>query len=158
MHTLFQLSILTTLLPLIRAQSSGTIYINASDPASHSPSAGCIVLAQVASLSTPSVITRMIPVCPATAGTYASEPATGMSLPWPVTNGGDGASSSMAVYAQVTPNGGVATAGCVMGLSQMQSMYLLGRTLDWNNGQSQMWDYNAQGWLRDPTTFNVITW
>jgi len=154
MFSLPNFAILAAFLPLILAQSSGTIYLNVSDPASRSPTAGCIILAQVASLSTPSILTQMVPICPSTAGTYASEPDTGMSITWPLTTGGDGAASSMAIYAQMT--GG--TAKCVMSLSQMQAQYLLGRDLDWNNGQSRMWDYSNKGWLRDPTTFNVIGW
>ena len=158
MPTIAHLSILFPLLPLILAQSSGTISLNVSELSSHSATAGCIVLAQVASLSTPLVLTEMVPVCPSTAGVYASEPDTGMSITWPLTTGGDGAASSMAIYAQVTGSGGSVTAGCVTDLSQMQAMYLLGRDLDWNNDESQLWDFTSNGWLRDPSSFNVITW
>ena len=81
-----------------------------------------------------------------------------MPFTWPLTTSGDGAASSMALYAQIAADGDTATAGCVMSLSQMQAMYLLGRDLNWNNALNEVWDYAASGWLRDPTNFNVIIW
>lgn len=100
----------------------------------------------------------MVPVCPSTAGNVASTPETGMSISWPLSNAGIGAASSMAVYAQVAESNGKATSGCVVNLSQMQAMYLLGRDLNWNNDHNKVWDYTAGGWLRDPQGFNELTW
>ncbi len=156
---LIRLVSLATFSPLILAQSSGTIYLNASNPSSGSPTAGCVILGQLAVLSTPHILTAMVPICPSTAGDLASEPLTGMPITWPLTTGGDGAASAMAIYAGITESDdGKSTARCVMNLSQMQAMYLLGRDLDWNNDQNQLWDYTANGWLRDTSKYNVITW
>ena len=43
-----------------------------------------------------------------------------------------------------------------MALSQMQAMYLLGRQLEWRS--DGLWDNSEQGLVRDPDSFNVITW
>jgi hypothetical protein len=58
----------------------------------------------------------------------------------------------MAVYANFDGN----SPGCVMGLSQMQAMYLLGRDLEWRS--DGIYDSGESGLVRDPTNFNVITW
>jgi len=58
----------------------------------------------------------------------------------------------MAIYANF--DGG--SPGCVMALSQMQAMYLLGRQLEWRS--DGLWDNSEQGLVRDPDSFNVITW
>lgn len=152
------LSLLLALLPLSFAQSSGTIHLNASAPASQSKSAGCIILAQIASLSSPNILTSMVPICPPSTGEYATKPANGLAIDWPLTTGGDGAASSLAIYGKITGGVSGATAGCVMGLSQMQAQYLLGRTLEWNNDLNELWDHTQNGFLRDPTSFDVITW
>jgi hypothetical protein len=152
------LSILLPLLPLlsfltpISAQSSGTFTIDASNPSSGS---GCIIIAQVASLSTPNVLTALIPICPSTAGEYASGDLT---VSWPLTTSGDGASSSLAIYGELTSTTGGVKAGCVTSLSQMQAMYLLGRSLEWRNDVEEVYDNTAGGFLLDPTTYNEIPW
>ena len=141
---------------LVTAQSSGTFTLNVTSPSSSSN--GCIILAQVASLSKPSVLTAMTPICPSSTGDMASQPTTGMTIDWPLSASGDGASSALAIYAQVTGTGDSATAGCVMSLTQMQAMYLLGRKLNWDDSVGEVWDYTAGGYLVDPETYQTIQW
>ena len=71
-----------------------------------------------------------------------------------MSSGGDGSSSSMAIYGQSAGT----SAGCVMSLSQMQAMYLLGRALKWDNQQNELWDETAAGYVSDPKSFAVVTW
>ena len=128
------LALSALVLPLAAAQSSGTLTLGTSS--------GCIVLSQVATLSTPFSLTQSKPIC-------GDSP---ISVDWPLTSNGNGAASSMAIYANF--DGG--SPGCVMALSQMQAMYLLGRQLEWRS--DGLWDNSAQGLVRDPDSFNVITW
>jgi len=58
----------------------------------------------------------------------------------------------MAIYANFNGD----SPGCVMPLSQMQAMYLLGRGLEWRN--DGIFDAAEDGLIRDPENFNVITW
>lgn len=128
------LAILPVVAQFALAQSSGTLTLSSTS--------GCIVLSQVASLSTPYSLTQSLPICP-------GSPAT---VTWPLSSGGNGAASNMAIYANIN-NG---SPGCVMALSQMQAMYLLGRSLEWR--ADGLWDNGEQGLIRDPTSFSVITW
>ncbi len=154
--TLYHASIAFLSIGLVFAQSSGQWTITATDTSS--ATTGCIILAQVHELSIPDILTSMIPICPSSAGTFASSPATGETISWPFSPNGDGAASSLAVYAQLTGNGNTATAGCVMSLSEMQVMYILGRSLKWDNTLDEMYDNTAGGYLVDPTSFLPITW
>ncbi|WVF68235.1 hypothetical protein IAT40_003000 [Kwoniella sp. CBS 6097] len=112
------------------SQSTGTIIL--SSPQS------CIILAQVATLQSPRTITAMVPVCPE---------AGASSIPWPLSEGGDGASSSIGIYGQL--NGG--SPGCVINMSQMQAMFILGRNLTWE-GNGTLYDETAGVTLVDPVT------
>lgn len=135
---------LTSLLfvtPLALAQSSGIIKFSSTS--------ACIIVAQIASLSSPSTISAMMPICPDSDDT---------AIAWPLTTNGDGASSSIAIYAHTTATDGGVSVGCVMGLSQMQAMYLLGRDLTWNDSAGTLYDNTAGGNLLDPTTYATITW
>ncbi|KAK1928023.1 hypothetical protein DB88DRAFT_480097 [Papiliotrema laurentii] len=116
------------------AQSSGTFTL--------STSSGCIVLSQVATLTSPYSITQSRPICP----------GGGATINWPLTSGGNGAASSLAIYAGFQGS----APGCMMPLSQMQAMYILGRMLEWR--ADGIWDSTANGLLRDPTSFEVLTW
>ncbi|ORY34681.1 hypothetical protein BCR39DRAFT_556195 [Naematelia encephala] len=141
------------------AQSSGTITISATPPSDNTPNSGCIVLAQVASLNGPTTLTASKPICPNTA--TIPSPDGGVVLDWPLTSGGDGSASSIAIYGQITSDSGsspaTAQAGCVMTLSQMQAMYLLGRTLEWAKTEpNELYDDTAGGVLLDPTTYQPI--
>lgn len=140
-----------SLLPFAHPQSSGTITLAVTPPSSSNLNEGCIILAQVASLSSPSVLTRLTPICPSTAGDTASSP---QSIAWPLSSAGDGAASSMAIYAGM--KGGAP--GCVTSLSQMQAMYLLGRDLEWRDDKSELYDNTSDGFLLDPVTFQQIPW
>jgi hypothetical protein len=137
---------LTSFVPLATAQSSGSFTI---DSTSTTNGTGCIFIAQVASLGSPLVLTALQPICPSDTVTVS----------WPLTSSGDGASSSLAVYAELTSaeQGGV-TAGCVTDLSQMQAMYLLGRSLEWRNDKEQVYDNTAGGYLLDSTSYQPILW
>ncbi|KAE8541702.1 hypothetical protein D1P53_001873 [Cryptococcus gattii VGV] len=133
---------LTSLLfvaPLALAQSSGIIKFSSTSV--------CIIVAQIASLSSPSVVSAMVPICPDSDDT---------AIAWPLTTNGDGASSSIAIYAHTTATDGGVSVGCVMGLSQMQAMYLLGRDLTWNDSAGTLYDNTAGGNLLDPTTYATI--
>lgn len=128
---------LLALFPLAYAQSSGVITIK-------NAGSSCIVIAQVANLNSPPVLTSLHPLCP-DSGTAA--------LDWPLTSDGDGAASGLAIYGDV--NGG--SPGCVMAMSQMQAMYLLGRNVEWRGG-NQLWDNTASGYISDPSTFQPVSW
>lgn len=90
----------------------------------------------------------MIPICPDSGDT---------AIAWPLTTSGDGASSSIAIYAHTAATDGGVSVGCVMGLSQMQAMYLLGRDLRWGDSAGTLYDNTAGGNLLDPTTYATIT-
>ncbi|WWC73669.1 uncharacterized protein I206_107641 [Kwoniella pini CBS 10737] len=120
---------------LVFSQSSGTINIS-------SPQA-CIVIAQIAALQSPNSITSMLPICPES----GSE-----AISWPMSSEGDGAASSVGVYAGIIhgkPN-------CVMSLSQMTAMYMLGRSLSWDEGGTL---YDENGWeqVTDQSTQQALT-
>ena len=132
-------SFLTILVPmLVNAQSSGTMTVTATG-------SGCVILAQIATLSTPFVLTQAVPICPGTSNT----------VNWPLSSGGDGASSSLAIYASIT---GGTSPGCVTHLTQMQAMYLLGRSLEWREADNQLFDNTAGGFIVDPTSYQPIVW
>lgn len=99
---MFHLIALLAISPLAYAQSSGVITIR-------NAGSSCILIAQVANLNSPATLTSLHPICPES-GTQA--------LDWPLTSGGDGAASGLAIYGDM--NGG--TPGCVMSMSQMQAM------------------------------------
>jgi hypothetical protein len=169
---------LTTLLTLFSlgrftsAGSSGTITFHVDPPTDGSPTEGCIIIAQVNNLGSPLSLTQLVPVCPSSAGTYAS--ADPLSVDWPLTDTGVGSSSSLAIYGQVTASGGGATAGCVMSMGesnpvysvarplmmltdQMQAMYLLGRSLTWTTADV-LYDNTVNGTVSDPVTYKPVTW
>ncbi|OCF42649.1 hypothetical protein I317_03508 [Kwoniella heveanensis CBS 569] len=83
----------------------------------------------------------MAPVCPDSGGT---------SILWPLSEGGDGASSSIGIYAQF--NGG--SPGCVISMSQMQAMFILGRNLTWQT-DGTLYDETAGETLVDPVTSKI---
>jgi hypothetical protein len=114
--------------------------VTVASPASRIATEGYIIIAQIANLGNPFVLTELLPVCPATAGTLAS--ISPMSFEWPLASAGDGAASSIAFYGKVNSTGGGSAADCVIPLStlvsftllirdQQQAMYLLGRSLEW---------------------------
>jgi hypothetical protein len=119
------------------AQSTGTISLSVTG-------SGCIILGQVASLGNPLVITKSVPICG----------GSKESIGWPLTDAGDGAASSLAIYSQISGK----TPGCVLSLSQMQAMYLLGRDLEWRMDVNQMYDNTQGGFIVDPTSFEPVTW
>lgn len=84
----------------------------------------------------------MTPICPGSSS----------SVNWPLTNNGNGAGSSMAFYGNIK-NG---KPSCVMSLSQMQAMYLLGRDLEWRG--SELWDNTQGGPVSDPSSFQPLGW
>ena len=43
-----------------------------------------------------------------------------------------------------------------MALSQMQAMYLLGRSLEWRSGG--LWDNTESGFVLDPDSYAQLTW
>ena len=133
------------LLPFTASQSSGaiTISVSGTDPSS------CIIIGQAATLGNPVILTEMTSICPSDGS---------KSISWPLTSSGDGSSSGMAIYGQLTTSGNTAQAGCVYVLDQMQAMYLLGRNLQWRNNVSEAYDNTAGGVLVDPTTFQPLTW
>ncbi|WVO14331.1 hypothetical protein L204_101963 [Cryptococcus depauperatus] len=122
------------------AQSSGTIKVS-------SPSS-CIIIAQIASLSSPNAISAMVPIC-ADSGD--------VSVNWPISSAGDGSSSSIAVYAKTSATEGGVSIGCVLSMSQMQAMYLLGRDLKWDDSTGTLYDNTAGGKVSDPTTYQPVT-
>ncbi|AGV14536.1 cell wall surface anchor protein, variant [Cryptococcus neoformans var. grubii H99] len=134
------LAALLFIIPLALAQSSGTINLSSTQ--------ACVIVAQIASLSSPKAISAMIPICPDSGDT---------AIAWPLTTSGDGASSSIAIYAHTAATDGGVSVGCVMGLSQMQAMYLLGRDLRWGDSAGTLYDNTAGGNLLDPTTYATIT-
>lgn len=77
---------------------------------------------------------------------------------WPLSTDGDGAGSSLAIYADLPVGDGTTHPGCVMVLTQMQVAYLLGRELQWNTNLGQVWDFTGGGFLLDPAEFNTMTW
>ena len=123
------------------AQSSGTITV--SSPGS------CIIIGQAATLGTPFVLTEMVSVCPQD-GTK--------TIDWPLTTSGDGSSSDMVFYAQLSTSGSTTTPGCVLTLTQMQAMYCLGRSLQWKSDVNEVYDNTAGGILVDPTSYQPIVW
>jgi hypothetical protein len=130
------------------AQSPGTFTMNVTTHSTGAPGSGCIILAQIATLSAPNTITAMKPICPPT----APNPSTqgGEVIPWPLSADGDGAASDLAIYGNL-PGGDGDTwkPGCVMMVNQRQVSYLLGRNLEWISDTGQVLDMTGGGYLLD---------
>ena len=124
------------------AQSSGTITLTATG-------SGCVIVAQAATLGTPFVLTKMMAICPKDGK---------RTINWPFTTAGDGSSSGMLFYSQLSTSGSSSTPGCVLSLSQMQAMYCLGRDLEFRGDAQDIYDNTAGGFLMDPTSFQPIVW
>lgn len=145
------------LLPTIAlAQSGGTFKMNVTVPADTNGGSGCVVLAQIATLTAPDTITAMKPVCPRSAPN--PPPRGGETVQWPLSTDGDGAGSSLAIYGQIPVGDGRTHPRCVMVLSQMQVAYLLGRELQFNNNLDQIWDFTGSGFLLDPESWSTMAW
>jgi len=139
------------------AQSPGTWTMNVTTHSTGAPGSGCIILAQIATLSAPHTITAMKPICPPTAPNPTQQ--GGEVVPWPMSADGDGASSDMAIYGNL-PGGDGETwkPGCVMMVTQRQVTYLLGRSLEWVSDIGQVNDLTGKGYLLDPVTFFRMSW
>lgn len=148
---------LLCLLSVVRAQFSGTWHLNVTTRNSGVPGSGCIVLAQIATLSAPNTITAMKPICPPTAPNPSAD--GGEAVIWPLSADGDGDVSSLAVYGDL-PGGedDPMRPGCVMFLEQMQVAYILGRDLQWDSTRGQMMDLTGKGALLDPKSFATMIW
>lgn len=103
----------------------------------------CIVIAQAALSSSPGTLTQSTPLCPGSSKT----------IDWPLTSGGDGAGSFLAIYAAFNGN----SPGCVLAMNSEQSGYLAGRSLDWRK-ERQLWDNTAGGLLLDTATWQPLSW
>ena len=148
---------LLSLLPsLALAQSGGTWHMNVTSPNPTGAGSGCVILAQIATLTAPNTITAMKPVCPKSAPNPA--PPGGETVSWPLSTDGDGAGSSLAIYADLPVGDGTTHPKCVMVLSQMQVAYLLGRELQWNTNLGQVWDFTDGGFLLEPVEYHTMTW
>jgi hypothetical protein len=149
-------SILLLLSPA-RAQFDGTWHLNVTTRDSGAPGAGCIILAQIATLSAPDTITAMKPICPPTAPNPSVD--GGEAVSWPLSEDGDGALSSLVVYGDLPGgDGDPMRPGCVMFLEQMQVAYLLGRDLQWISTLGEMYDLTSKGSLRDPKSYGNMVW
>jgi hypothetical protein len=139
------------------AQLTGTWTMNVTTHSTGAPGSGCIILAQIATLSSPNTITAMKPICPPTAPNPSQQ--GGEAVPWPLSADGDGPESWMAIYGNL-PGGDGQTwkPGCVMMVSQQQVAYLLGRTLEWDADTGRVKDLTDMGWLLDPVTYAQMTW
>jgi hypothetical protein len=139
------------------AQLGGSWNIKVSTRDSGAAGAGCIILAQLATLSAPNTITAMKPVCPPTAPNPS--PEGGQVVDWPLSEDGDGAVSDLAVYGDLPGgDGDTSKPGCVMMFTQRQVAYLWGRDLLWNSTMGAMWDNTDEGYLLDPHSFARMTW
>ncbi|KAL7425186.1 hypothetical protein Q5752_000874 [Cryptotrichosporon argae] len=108
---------------------------------------GCLILSQLANVTETGTITAMVPVC-ASAGA--------VTVSWPFSTDGDGDASSLLIYGDVAEDSTGASAGCVVALSEMQVMYILGRTLTWET-DGTIYDSTAGGYLSDSSTYATIT-
>lgn len=129
--------------------------MNVTEPAAGSGS-GCIILAQIASVGSPDTLTAFKPVCPKSAP--HPPPPGGETIQWPLTTEGDGVWSGLAIYADLPVGDGTTHPGCVMVLSQMQVAYLFRRELQWNSNLGYVYDFTADGFLRDPTGADTLSW
>lgn len=147
---------LVSLLPsLTLAQSGGTWHMNVTAPSSGA-GPGCIILAQIASLTSTNTITAMKPICPKSSPN--PPPLGGETVTWPISTDGDGAASSLAIYADIPLGDGTVKPGCAMILSQKQVAYILGRDLLWNSNLGQVWDFTGDGFLLEPVDYATMTW
>lgn len=139
------------------AQSPGTWTMNVTTHSTGAPGSGCIILAQIATLSAPNTITAMKPICPPTAPNPSQQ--GGEAVPWPLSADGDAAGSDLAIYGNL-PGGDGETwkPGCVMMVSQRQVAYILGRNLEWNSDLGQIMDLVGHGYLLDPQGYTVMNW
>lgn len=103
----------------------------------------CIIISQAALSSSPGTLTKSTPLCPGTSKT----------IDWPLTSGGDGAGSFLAIYAAFNGN----SPGCVLAMNNEQSGYLAGRSLDWRS-ERQLYDNTAGGLLLDTATWQPLSW
>lgn len=91
---------------------------------------------------------------------YSSEGANaGAGVDWPLTDKEDGDASSLAIYGQISEKTGQPE--CVMYLSQMQVVYILGRSLEWRSragGGARIWDDIDHGFLVEPGTTRILEW
>lgn len=140
------------------AQSPGTFNMNVTTHSTGAPGSGCIILAQIAIISSPNTITAMKPICPSTAPNPSSE--GNEVVPWPISADGDGAASDIAIYGNL-PGGDGDTwkPGCVMTVTQQQVSYLLGRDLQWVSDLGKIYDWVGKGYLLDTeTNYGQMIW
>lgn len=72
---------------------------------------------------------------------------------WPLSGGGAGQASSMAIYAGFNGQ----TPGCVMGLSPAQAGYMEGRTVEWK-AENQLYDATAAGLVVSTDNWAPMSW
>lgn len=139
------------------AQLGGSWNIKVTTRDSGGAGAGCIILAQLSTLSAPNTITAMKPICPPTAPNPS--PEGGQAVNWPLSEDGDGDASDLAVYGDLPGGDGDTTKpGCVMMITQRQVAYLWGRDLQWNSSMGAMFDNTDGGYLVDPVSYARMTW
>lgn len=117
--------------------------ILAAGPITITSTSKCIIIAQIDPIS--NTFTAGRPICETSGGGF----------PWPISSGGAGDQSSLAIYANFDGDG---IPSCVMGMSPAQARYLVGRNLEWKGDSDQMFDNTSGGLLQNTETWAPMSW